>query len=105
METKTISEPKIGFREKSDKFKLVIPEDVERKIREWCILNPTTEWSGTLFYTSEGSFENNDIEFTAKDFFVSDVGTSGFTIYEVTPEICNYMLENNLLDCSVGLIH
>ena len=69
------------------------------------MLNPSTEWSGTLFYTVKGSFENKDIEFTVRDFFVMDIGTSGFTNYKETPEICSYMMENDLLDCKTGLIH
>jgi hypothetical protein len=69
------------------------------------MLNPSTEWSGTLFYTVEGSFENKNIEFTVRDFFVMDIGTAGFTNYKETPEICSYMMENDLLDCKTGLIH
>lgn len=69
------------------------------------MLNPSTEWSGTLFYTVDGSFENKDIEFTVRDFFVMDIGTAGFTNYKETPEICSYMMENDLLDCKTGLIH
>lgn len=89
----------------TNSYNLAIPDEVEFKIREWCRLNPTTEWSGTLFYTTEGSFENNDIKFTARDFFVMDIGTAGFTNYKETPEICSYMMDNDLLDCKTGLIH
>lgn len=89
----------------TDSYNLVIPDEVEFKIREWCRLNPTTEWSGTLFYTVEGSFEEKDIEFTVKDFFVMDIGTAGFTNYKETPDICAYMMDNDLLDCKTGLIH
>ena len=95
----------IKLVESKDIYKLIIPERVERMIREWCKLNPSTEWSGTLFYTVEGSFENSDIVFTAQDFFVSDVGTAGFTSYKVTPDICSYMMEKELIDCKTGLIH
>lgn len=96
---------KIGFIEKEDKYKLIIPEKVEKQIREWCILSPTTEWSGTLFYKTEGSFKDKNIVFIAEDFLVSDIGSSGFTQFDVTPEICNYMLENELMDCYTALIH
>lgn len=74
-------------------------------IREWCRLSPNNEWSGVLFYDINGSFVNNDIEFTAKDFYVLDIGSSTFTSYEMTPEVCSYMIEHNLLDCKTGLIH
>lgn len=102
MKTPAPKTPLIGS---TDSFNLVIPDSVEFRIRQWCMLNPSTEWSGTLFYTVEGSFENKDIEFTVRDFFVMDIGTAGFTNYKETPEICSYMMENDLLDCKTGLIH
>lgn len=104
MET-TKQNTNIQLRECKDSYKLIIPERVEKMIREWCSLSPNNEWSGTLFYTIEGSFENKDLVLTAQDFYVSDIGTAGFTRYKVTPEICNYMIEHDLLDCKTGLIH
>lgn len=95
----------IQLRECKDSYKLIIPERVEKMIREWCSLSPNNEWSGTLFYTIEGSFENKDLVLTAQNFYVSDIGTAGFTRYKVTPEICSYMMEHDLLDCKTGLIH
>lgn len=95
----------IQLRECKDSYKLIIPERVEKMIREWCSLSPNNEWSGTLFYTVEGSFENKDLVLTAQNFYVSDIGTAGFTRYKVTPEICSYMMEHDLLDCKTGLIH
>ena len=95
----------IQLRECKDSYKLIIPERVEKMIREWCSLSPNNEWSGTLFDTVVGSFENKDLVLTAQDFYVLDIGTSGFTRYKVTPEICNYMMEHDLLDCKTGLIH
>ena len=100
-----IEDKNIRLVDSNKTYKLIIPERVEKMIREWCKLNPNTEWAGTLFYTANGSFENEDIEFTVQDFFVSDIGTAGFTSYKVTPDICNYMIEKDLLDCKTGLIH
>lgn len=102
MKTPAPRTPLIGS---TDSYNLIIPDSVEFRIRQWCMLNPSTEWSGTLFYTINGSFENKDIEFTVRDFFVMDIGTAGFTDYKETPEICSYMMENDLLDCKTGLIH
>lgn len=102
MKTPAPKTPLIGS---TDSYNLIIPDSVEFRIRQWCMLNPSTEWSGTLFYTVSGSFDNKDIEFTVKDFFVMDIGTSGFTNYKETPDICSYMMENDLLDCKTGLIH
>lgn len=90
---------------KSYKPLMIIPDDVERKIRQWCILNPATEWSGTLFYDTEGTLEEENFKAIAKDFYVSDVGSSGYTEYEMNPEVITYMAEKDLLDCKIALIH
>lgn len=91
--------------EKPDIYKLIIPEEVQRKIKMWCSVSPSTEWSGTLFYRYTGTFEGKDLVITIADFLVSDIGTSTYTEYDVKPEIISYMLDNNLLDCKCGLIH
>ena len=74
MET-TKQNTNIQLRECKDSYKLIIPERVEKMIREWCSLSPNNEWSGTLFYTVEGSFENKDLVLTAQDFYVLDIMT------------------------------
>lgn len=38
-------------------YKLVIPIEVEKKIRFTCQKVWSTEWSGTLFFTHEGSLK------------------------------------------------
>lgn len=86
-------------------YKLHIPENVERKIREWCNECPNNEWSGTLFYKTEGSFENNDLRVNVVDFYVSDIGTSTYTVYDFNEEVVAYMTDKDLLDCYCGLIH
>lgn len=91
--------------QRQSSYKLIIPNNVERKIREWCKISPSTEWSGSLFYTYEGNFKDNNLVLTVKDFYVSDIGTSTYTEYDVKPEIISYMLDNDLLDCKCGLIH
>lgn len=91
--------------EKSGSYKLIIPEEVNRKIKEWCRQLPSTEWSGILFYTSTGSFDDNTLKLTCKDFIVLDIGNQTTTEFSQDPEIIAYMDENNLLDCYQALIH
>lgn len=85
--------------------KLIIPEEVQKKIREWCYISNDTEWSGTLFYKPTGSFEEKNLVITVVDFLVSDIGSGAYTEYDVKPEVISYMVENDLLDCKMGLIH
>lgn len=87
-------------------YKLIIPAEVERKIRFACQKVWSTEWSGTLFFTYEGSFENNDLVIKCVDIYIMDIGTQAYTEFDMNPDVIAYMCENpELLDCQMGLIH
>lgn len=87
-------------------YKIIIPTEVERKIRFVCQKVWDTEWSGTLFFTHEGSFENNDLVIRCVDIYIMDIGTETYTEFDMNPDVIAYMCENpELLDCQVGLIH
>lgn len=87
-------------------YKLIIPAEVERKIRFTCQKVWNTEWSGTLFFTHEGSFENNDLVIRCVDIYIMDIGTQAYTEFDMNPDVIAYMTENpELLDCQMGLIH
>lgn len=87
-------------------YKLVIPAEVEKKIRFACQKVWSTEWSGTLFFTHEGSFENNDLVIRCVDIYIMDIGTQAYTEFDMNPDIISYMTDNpELLDCQMGLIH
>ena len=87
-------------------YKLIIPAEVERKIRFACQKVWSTEWSGTLFFTHEGSFENNDLIIRCVDIYIMDIGTQAYTEFDMNPDVIAYMCENpELLDCQMGLIH
>lgn len=87
-------------------YKLIIPAEVERKIRFTCQRVWSTEWSGTLFFTHEGSFENNDLVIRCVDIYIMDIGTQAYTEFDMNPDVIAYMTEHpELLDCQIGLIH
>ena len=87
-------------------YKLIIPAEVERKIRFACQKVWSTEWSGTLFFTHEGSFENNDLIIRCVDIYIMDIGTQAYTEFDMNPDVIAYICENpELLDCQMGLIH
>lgn len=90
----------------SGTYKIVIPEKVENKIKFICSSVWNTEWSGVLFFTYEGTFEDNDLSIICQDIYVMDIGTSTTTEFEMSPEVASYMCEHpELLDCQIGLIH
>ena len=93
----------------SDKeFNLFIPREVEAKIRHLCMRVPNLEWSGTLFYKTEGSMEDGTFKVTCIDLFVMDIGTSTTTDYDESVDVVSYMVDHpELLQDGVcqGLIH
>lgn len=87
-------------------YKLIIPAEVERKIRFVCQKVWNTEWSGTLFFTHEGSFEDDSLVIRCVDIYIMDIGTQAYTEFDMNPDVISYMCENpELLDCQMGLIH
>lgn len=89
----------------SDVYTLKITSELEQKIRLACASCENQEWSGVLFYTYAGSFENNDLVLTCVDMYVLDIGTATYTEWEMSPEVIAYMTEYDLLDCQLGIIH
>lgn len=87
--------------------KLIVEKALEEQIRLMCALSPSKEWSGVLFYTAEGSIEKKDVVIRAKNFFLMDLGTGGYTEFKLgeDPSIARFMVDNNLFDCKSGLIH
>lgn len=91
---------------KSDTFKLIIPEEVERKIRYICQQIWKDEWSGTLFYKPEGRFGDGTLTIRCVDIYIMDIGTAAYTEFDMSPDVISYMTDNpELLDCQMGLIH
>lgn len=87
-------------------YKLVVPLDVEKKIRYLLRKYPSTEWSGVLFYTHEGNFEDNNLVMTCVDIYPMDLGTAVFTSFNVNEDVAHYIAENiELFNCDLGIIH
>lgn len=90
----------------SSTYKLIVPKEVEEKIRYLIRKFPNTEWSGVLFYTHQGSFEDNNLVIVCKDIFPMDLGTSGWTEFKMSEDVAAYMADNiELFDCETGLVH
>ena len=88
-------------------FDLIIPEDVEAKIRHLCNKVHNIEWSGTLFYKVEGSLDDGTFKATCLDICVMDIGAAGYTEFKDTSDIINYRVEHKLLQQGIyeALIH
>jgi proteasome lid subunit RPN8/RPN11 len=86
-------------------YTLVIPEELENKIRFACREVWSREWSGILFYTYEGTFEGGDLKILCKDMYIMDIGSATTTEFGNSPDVVAYMCEKELLGCQMGLIH
>ena len=96
----------IPLTKKSGSYKIIIPEKVERLIKFLCEKIWNTEWSGVLFYTPTGNFEDGSLEIHCVDVFPMDIGTTTYTEFDMSPDVISYMTNNpELLDCKMGLIH
>ena len=106
MKQKTIKEELPKLVQGSSSYKLIVPENVEEKIRYLIRKFPATEWSGVLFYTYQGSFETDNLVLTCQDLYPMDLGSSGWTEFHMNEDVSAYMAENiELFDCELGLIH
>lgn len=87
-------------------YKMVIPEKVEEKIRYLQRKFPSTEWSGVLFCTHEGSFENGDLIITCLDILPMDLGDATFTSFKMTEDVAGYIADHiELFDADLQLVH
>lgn len=100
-----MEEKKLLMRKMQKSFKLIVSSMLESKIRYLCSMFPTKEYSGTLFYTVEGTLEKGDIVITAKDFYLQDIGNATYTEFKNDATLVTYMIENDLLDCYTGIMH
>jgi hypothetical protein len=99
-------EGKTELIKESTSFDLVIPVSVERKIRILCREIPDLEWSGILFYTTEGSFDDGSLKIICEDILQMDEGTGTYTEFQTSPDIATYMVNHpELCNTYQGLIH
>ena len=88
-----------------DRNILIIPDNVEKTIRNLCALSPDNEWSGVLFYSFEGDFDSG-LTLTCKDILLLDRGGAVATEFDASnPNIARHMMLNGLINCCIGLIH
>ena len=90
----------------STTYKLIVPRKVEEKIRYLIRKFPSTEWSGVLFYTHTGKFEDGSLEIQCQDIYPMDLGTGTFTDFKMDESVVGYIAENiDLFGCDTGLVH
>lgn len=65
------------------------------------------EWSGTLFYSTEGELGEDDFRITAEELFLQDIGSSAYTEYDpANPDFIKFLMANpRILELKQGHIH
>ena len=103
-----MEEKKLKLVHQQDTYKMIIPQEVEKKIRLLCREICDVEWSGILFYKVNGSFEDKSLTITCIDVLQMDEGNSVYTEYSMSPDVCNYICNHpELMEAGIyqGLIH
>lgn len=67
----------------------------------------TDEWSGMLFYETEGQFGQDDFKIIAQELFPLDIGSQAYTEYETNdPELIKFLMANpHVRNMKKGHIH
>lgn len=106
MET-NVTKPQISIRKLQNKFKCFIKKEALEKIEFFCDKISTTEWSGVLFYTIDGSMKDiNSLVVNVIDVFLLDIGTAGATDYEYEDDYIQYRVQNpQLLEEGIFIGH
>ena len=106
MET-NVTKPQINIKKLQNKFKCFIKKEALEKIEFFCDKISTTEWSGILFYTIEGSMKDiNSLVVNVIDVFLLDIGTAGATDYEYEDDYIQYRVQNpQLLEEGIFIGH
>ena len=87
------------------KFTTIVEDLLESKIRWLCEKFPHNEWSGILFYETEGKLADGSLKVYCKDMHLMDYGSATFTEYYEDGSMIKYMDDHDLLLCNIGIIH
>lgn len=89
--------------------KIIITNKLKKQINYYHKENPGKEWSGTLFYKhTGGKIEDlKDLEFTATDIYLMDMGSEAYTSFKNDGEIVKAFnaIGDNELESLTGFAH
>ena len=101
-----VEKPSNSLIKESQSYKIEIKRTLQDKINVLCSKIHNIEWSGILFYKVTGSIQKKNLKIFAIDLLLMDVGKGTTTEYDMTPDVAQYMAENDLLEgVYIGLIH
>lgn len=80
---------------------------MQEQISFLCRNVPSKEWSGVLFFTTTGTFGQEDFAVTGEELFLMDIGNATYTEYDFTdPRFVKFMMANPaIMSMTRGHIH
>ena len=84
---------------------MTISEKLYKKIWYLCSKINSVEWSGVLFWKYDGSLEEETLQIVAEDVYPMQKGSQAYTEFVFDDTVFTYQMDNDLLDCKIGLIH
>ena len=83
-----------------------MPTEVFHQIQYLCKNIPKVEWSGALFYTTEGSIEKpGTFKITLKTILPLDMGSAAYTEYHLDDRFIDFIEEDFEERCTWKLGH
>jgi len=80
-----------------------MPLKVLHQIQHLCKEISKVEWSGVLFYKTEGSIKDpENMVITLEDILPMHKGTGTYTEYSFGPEVVEHVMANDLLEHKIG---
>ena len=93
MQTQNKVKPKI-YNLKGD-IKTFIPKKVMSQIQYLCTRIHDVEWSGILFYDTQGDIDNpSNFKIIIKHIFLMHKGSAGYTEYDYDEEVVGFRMDN-----------
>jgi len=105
---KSLPKKSLPLKELPSKIPLVIGDKLQKQIYAACCNVNSVEWSGMLFYDTEGEFGEEGFAIVANEFYLLHIGTGGYTEYAAgqDPEFIKFLMANpHIMTMKKGHIH
>ncbi len=99
--------PRLESKTLQPKIKVHISTKLQDQVRFLCDRISKDEWSGVLFYTTEGgTYGDPEFKIIAQELYLMDIGNGTYTEYKIGPDVIKHMMDNKeLLTMKKGHIH
>ena len=100
-------QPQLSYKTLPGKITLEISPKLQHQIRFHCDKISKVEWSGVLFYTTEGgTYGDADFKVIAQELYLMDIDTPAFTSYKFDGPFVKMLMENpHLRNMKKGHVH